>query len=119
MSEHDDFPLDGGAELKIEMLGVEAAGRLADAVEEEGRPISTDERLLIQDVTVAAFMRLHNAVANLGTRAAELANEGDVLGAISIMGGEENARQLIRDEEVDALVEQLGNAPDTIPEEFE
>lgn len=85
---------------------VEATGLVADRVEqlrEYGHEFSLDERLVLLEAANADVQDIHDRIQAAG----ELAGKGDPLGAIALMGGEQNARDLIGDETVDELMEQI------------
>lgn len=100
--------------IEAEFAGIEMADTIANAIsdglsQDTGRELTTDERALIQELMAPGFAHFYS----LAEQAGELAGQGDIIGAFSLMGGIENARELIGDEAVDEILDELGQNPDT------
>ncbi len=91
--------------LEAEIAGVEMAEAVARSISDgiatdTGREFTTNEHAIIQDLMAPGFAHFHS----LAQQAGELAGQGDVIGAFSLMGGVEHARELIGDEAVNELL---------------
>lgn len=100
--------------LEAELAGIEMADAAANAISDglsqnTGRELTTDERANIQDLMAPGFAHFYS----LAEQAGELAGQGAIIGAFSLMGGVENARELIGDEAVDDLLAELDQNSDT------
>lgn len=100
--------------LDAEFAGIEMAADAASTIsdglaQQTGRGLSTDERAIVLDLMAPGFAHFHSVAKQAG----ELAGEGDVIGAFSLMGGVEKARQLIGNAAVDELLAELDQNPDT------
>lgn len=90
---------------EAEFAGIEMADIVADTIgtgltQGSGRELSTDERVVVQDLMAPGLAHFYS----LAEQAGKLAGEGDIIGAFSLMGGIKNARELIGDEYVDELL---------------
>lgn len=99
--------------LDAEFAGIEMADTIARALsdalaEDTGRVLTTDERVILHDLMAPGFAHFYS----LAEQAGKLAGEGDAVGALSLMGGIENARELIGNEAVDELLAELDQSPD-------
>lgn len=99
--------------IKAEFAGIEMAESTTDFISsglsrDTGRELTTDERVMIQDLMAPGFAHFYS----LAEQAGELAGQGDIIGAFSLMGGIENARELIGDEIVDELLAELDRSSD-------
>lgn len=108
MIDHGDFRFNPDMGLDAELTGFEMAGAFTDAVsaklaEDLGRELCTDERAEVQNLMAPGFAHFRSVAEQAG----ELAGEGDIQGAISLMGGIENSRELLGDEIVDDLLAQV------------
>ncbi|HEX7963246.1 MAG TPA: hypothetical protein VF466_01510 [Candidatus Saccharimonadales bacterium] len=65
-----------------------------------GRRLDADERSQVFADILVDYMHFDE----LARQAGELAESNDILGAISLLGGEENARSILGDSEVDRLI---------------
>lgn len=94
--------------VEAEFAGIEMADATASAISDRlfhdnGRELTTDERTIVQNLMAPGFAHFYS----LAEQAGELAGQGDIIGAFSLMGGVENARELIGDEAVDELLAEL------------
>lgn len=88
------------------MVAEEAAASAQDMFDrlgaEQGRsPLTDDEKALI-------FNKLRGGMSyfyDLAHEAGSLAGQGDAIGALSLLGGEDKARELIGDDETDNLLQ--------------
>ena len=99
--------------LDAEFAGIEMADGVANTIsdglaQDTGRELSTDERAMIQDLMAPGLAHFYS----LAEQAGELAGQDDIIGAFSLMGGVENARELIGDEAVDELLAEFAQNPD-------
>lgn len=113
MANPDAFAFHPELDLSDELTGIEAADAIAAAIDTSGalgpqRMLTTEERASILEM-IAPGAAHFAAIARL---AGELAGEGDIIGAISLMGGIDNARELIGDETLGELLAELGHCPD-------
>jgi hypothetical protein len=105
-----NFSFNGDLSLEAELKGAEIAANFADRIEKGVRPVTTDERATIFDLLVPGFAHFYD----IAYQAGELAEQGDIIGAFSLMGGEANARELIGDEFVDELLAELAQQANNI-----
>ena len=83
------------------IVGAEMADEVSSAFGERlGRSLSVDERAAILEDLLPGASYFYE----LAKAAGELAGSGDPLGALALLGGEEEARAMVGDEEVDLLI---------------
>lgn len=103
-----EFSFNPDISFESELAGVEAAGGLASRIsgarENDGdEPLTDEQRQWLLDQFAPGYAHF----LELATEAGRMAGEGDPLGALSLMGGEEKARELVGDEEVDMLLAEI------------
>ena len=106
---------------EAEITGIEMADRLASELTGvsgvDDPRLSVDERLDLQELLAPGFAHFYS----LARRAGELWEQGDLGGALEMMGGVERARELVGDETVDELLAEISDraadasSPDTLP----
>jgi hypothetical protein len=106
-----NFSFNGDLSLEAELEGAARAAELADRIETAaGETLDTDKRMIVMDIFAPGIAHF----SDIARHAGELANEGDILGAFKLMGGEANARELIGDEFVDELLAELAEQANDI-----
>jgi hypothetical protein len=106
----ENYSFNGDLSPDAEFAAIQLAHGVADWIERAGRPLSTDERGMVEDAFAPGFAHFYD----LAGQAGQLAGEGDIMGAFSLMGGIDNARELIGDAEVDALFAELDGQPEDL-----
>jgi len=115
MTNPTEFSFHPDLGLDAEIAGVQGAAAISRAIsdaaeQERGAGLSTNEAALIFDAFAPGIAHFHSFVVQAG----ELAGQGDAIGALTLLGGEKNARDLIGDHEVELLLEEIRrNIPDS------
>jgi len=110
MIDPNGFQFNPDLGLDAELAGIGLAGATMDMFSKKlaadtGRELTTDESLAFQEALAPGFAHFYS----LAEQAGQLAGGGDALGAISLVGGIDNARELLGDEITDALLAQAGD----------
>lgn len=97
---HEDDMQFPPSSLDGSLAAAQFADALGERIGQEGVEITTDQRTELLRILAPGYGYFYDLAAQAG----ELAGHGDPLGAIALLGGEENARLTIRDEAVDGLI---------------
>lgn len=115
---HENYPTDSvEAFMTAEDMSATIQTTFDQLGEEQGRGVlSDDEKRFIFDKLRGGASYFYD----LAREAGALAGEGDAVGALSLLGGEDNAKDLIGDENTNELLalvaEQIANEVVTFPE---
>jgi hypothetical protein len=115
MTSSGEYQFNPDLGLDAEFAGIEMADAVSRAIsvglaQDTGGELNIDERAIIQDLMAPGFAHYYSLAEQVG----ELAGQGDIVGAFSLMGGVKNARELIGDDTVVGLLAEIGLNPDTI-----
>jgi len=112
MTSSGEYGYNRDLSIAAEFAGIELADATAEVIsgglsKRTGIGLNTDQRAIVQDLLAPGFAHFYS----LAEQAGELAGQGDIMGAFSLMGGVGNARELIGDEAVDELLSELDQNP--------